>query len=122
MEPKLSKRLRRWSEAWQSLDAERVGEVYASDAVHQSAAVKRLFPEKADGRLAGREAIKQLARAAEARFKALRFDPLKVTETDNVSVFEYRRVTDNDEASAVSVCEVIFWRGEEVVESRVYHA
>src|SRR5262245_4132482 len=77
MEPKLSRRLKRWSEAWQSLDAERAGEVYAADAVHQSAAVKRLFPEKADGRLAGRGAIKQLARAAAARFKALRFEPLK---------------------------------------------
>jgi hypothetical protein len=122
MHPKLSKRLARWSEAWQSLDPERVGKVYAADAVHQSAAVKRLLPEKTDGRLAGREAIKELARAAAGRFSALRFEPLEATETEVASVFEYRRVTDNDEASAVKVCEVIFWRGDEVVESRVYHA
>jgi hypothetical protein len=122
MEAKLSPRLARWSEAWQSLDPERVGAVYAVDAVHQSAAVKRLFPEQADGRLAGREAIKRLARAAASRFSALRFEPLKATETENVSVFEYRRVTEDDEASAINACEVIFWRGNEVIVSRVYHA
>jgi hypothetical protein len=80
------------------------------------------FPRGADGRLAGREAIKALARAAAARFSALRFEPLKATETEDASIFEYRRVTDNDVASAVQVCEVIFWRGDEVIESRVYHA
>ena len=122
MQRKLSNRLMRWSEAWQSLDPERVGEVYATDAVHESAAVKRLFPQNRDGRLAGREAIKELAKAAAARFRALRFEPLTATETESASVFEYRRVTDNDETSAIKVCEVIQWRGDEVVESRVYHA
>lgn len=122
MEAKLSKRLKRWSEAWQSLDPQRVRQVYAADAVHASAAVTRLLPGNADGRLTGRLAIEELARAVAARFSALRFEPFAATETENASVFEYRRITDNDEASAVHVCEVIFWRGDEVIESRVYHA
>ena len=64
----------------------------------------------------------ELAAAAAARFGALRFEPLQATETEHASVLEYRRIIDHDETSAIRVCEVIFWRGDEVIESRVYHA
>jgi hypothetical protein len=122
MPTKLSKRLERWCEAWQSLDAERVAKLYAIDAVHQSQTVTRAFPENLQGRLKGRQAIAKLAAVGAARLSAIRFEPFAATETENSSVLEYRRIYNNDEASATNVCEVIFWRGEEIVESRVYHA
>jgi hypothetical protein len=74
------------------------------------------------GRLKGRQAIAKLAAVGAARLSAIRFEPFAATETENSSVLEYRRIYNNDEASATNVCEVIFWRGEEIVESRVYHA
>jgi hypothetical protein len=122
MQTKLSKRLERWCEAWQSLDTERVAKLYAIDAVHRSSAVTRFFPDNAEGRLKGRQAISKLAAAAAARISVLRFEPFQATETADTSVLEYRRIFNNDDASAVNVCEVIFWHGEEIVESRVYHA
>jgi hypothetical protein len=122
MQTKLSKRLERWCEAWQSLDTERIAKLYAIDAEHRSSAVTRLFPDNAEGCLKGRQAITKLAAAAAARLSALRFEPLQATETENASVLEYRRIFNNDDTSAANVCEVIFWRGDEIVESRIYHA
>src|SRR5258706_6436397 len=97
MQPKLSKRLERWCEAWQSLDAKRVAKLYAADALHQSKTVTRVHPDNVEGRLEGRQAIAELATAGAARLSAIRFEPFGVTETENASVLEYRRIYNNDE-------------------------
>ena len=81
-----------------------------------------VFPDNAQGCLKGRQAISKLAAAAASRLSVLRFEPFQAIETADASVLEYRRIFNNDDASAVNVCEVIFWRGDEIVESRVYHA
>jgi ketosteroid isomerase-like protein len=122
MQTDLSKRLARWREAWQSLDTKRIAAIYADNAVHVSQSVSRVFPENVEGRLQGRKPIAEWAKAIAARLKALHFEPLHVTETKDASIFEYWRTLNNDKTTAVRVCEVISWRGDEVIESRVYHA
>jgi hypothetical protein len=122
MQTNLSTRLTRWREAWQSLDAKRIAEIYADEAVHLSQSVSRIFPDNVEGCIRGRKPIAEWAQAISARLKALHFEPLHATETEDASIFEYSRTFNNDKATAVRVCEVIVWRGDEVIESRVYHA
>jgi hypothetical protein len=120
MDLSLSPRLAGWRKAWQTLSASDIAARYADDAVHESPGVKRLFPGKS--RLEGRAAIDEYIATALARLQSFRIEPFAVSECGDVSVIEYNRVANDDEASAIKVCEVIVWRGERVAASRVYHA
>jgi len=122
MEPKLSARLSRWRDSWQALAVAEIIEKYAEDAVHESPGVKRLFPDNDAARLEGRAAIAEFVAVAAARLRSFRIEPFSVFESGDVSVIEYRRIANDDEAGAIKVCEVIVWRGDRVVASRVYHA
>jgi ketosteroid isomerase-like protein len=118
----MSPRLACWRDAWQSLDAQRIVALYTDDAVHQTPPAARIFPDNKEGRLAGREAIAQFVTIVCQRLQKLEFIAYRIIETGEASIMEYRRILNGDVAGAVDSCEVILWRGDQVQESRVYHA
>jgi len=116
----LSPRLARWCSAWHSLDRDRIVALYGEHAVHESPAVARFLPAHGGTRLVGRAQIAGYVAAACERLRSLHFEPLHVLEAGDITVMEYRRTANGE--NAINVCEVVQWQGDTVIASRVYHA
>jgi len=117
-----SERVTRWQAAWESRDAEQVAALYEPTATHQSALVARLSPEAGGTVLQGVAAIREYARRGLARFTALRFELLTVTETAERAAVEYHRHSNLDSKRPAHVLELIEWHGELIAAVRVFHA
>ena len=120
--PAASERVTRWKAAWESLDADRVAELYAANATHSSPQVPRVYPEARDGVLRGVGQIREYARRGLARYTALRFELETVTENSERSAVEYRRYSNVDTSGPLHGLELIDWHGPLIAAVRVFHA
>lgn len=118
----ISRRVSRWKEAWESLDADKVAALYSSSASHTSGLVPQLFPEAQDATLRGVEQIREYARRALARYSALSFDVQSVTENEDCSAVEYLSCSNLDGTNPRHVVELIDWEGSRIRAVRVFHA
>lgn len=118
----MSGRVEQWKAAWESRDPDRVAALYGPGATHASGLVPHLYPEISGSVLHGVEQIREYARRGLARYTALRFEVLTVTESETRSVVEYRRHSNLDGANPKPVVELIEWNGPRIAAVRVFHA
>ena len=79
-------RVEAWRSAWQSGDASCVAALYAPDATHDSAKVALAMPGLGRSFLRGRAEIEAYALRAFGRVHPLRFDIIRVSETELVQL------------------------------------
>lgn len=103
-------RVENWKAAWESLDLERIVALYASDAVHASRLVLRLYPEIGSEALAGAAQIREYVMRGLVWFVKLELEIISVTEVEARSAIEYRRRSNLDTRPA-HVIELLEWRG-----------
>ena len=117
----MSARVDAWKAAWESRDVERIVALYAPDATHASALVRRFLPE-ADGPVCrGRAQIAEYFRRALGRYRELRFELATVTEDATRSAVEYHRHSDVDGVNPKHVLELLEWKGGLLSAVRVFH-
>lgn len=112
--------VRRWQEAWASLDPDRIAALYAEDATHMSAVVAERMG-RADGTLRGREEIRAYAAVSASRLENFRADIIDVVANDTRASVEYWRILNRDETRRMRVVEILEWRGDNVTACRVFH-
>ncbi|KAB2911977.1 MAG: nuclear transport factor 2 family protein [Hyphomicrobiaceae bacterium] len=117
----ISARVSAWRDAWQSLDPARIAALYAPDGIHESSKVRSAFPDNADGRLSGPEAVRRYAERAARQFSRFEILPLRVIEDGDCAAVEYVRRINGDPASDMRVMEVLEWAGPLLRHVRVYH-
>ena len=120
---KLPVRIARWKLAWESGEAGRVAALYTADCRHHSANVPSLFPERAATGLVGTADVRAYAENAFQKFPSLAIKIVTLTETEDRSVIEYDRHSDQDgtPAVAVVVVEILEWSDGLIREARVFH-
>ena len=119
--PTLSARVARWRDAWQALDPERVASLYAPDGVHESDKVRKAYPDNAEGRLVGHDAIRRYAERAARQFSRFEIRVLRVIEDGQGAAVEYVRRVNGDAATDMRVVEMLEWAGPSLRHVRVYH-
>jgi hypothetical protein len=119
---KLPARVANWKLAWESGDNTQVAALYAADCRHRSANVSVLFPERAATGLVGTEDLRAYAENAFQKFTALSLKIVSLTETDDRSVIEYDRHSDQDGETPARVVEILEWSDDLIREGCVFHA
>jgi ketosteroid isomerase-like protein len=109
---------RRWLDAFNAHDVDRLIALYAEDATHVSPKIRVLHPETG-GKLVGRAALARWWREALARLPGLRYEPFKLTADDAGVFMEYWRHAPNE--APMPVAEVLELREGLITASRVYH-
>lgn len=118
----LPARIAAWKAAWESGDPAQVAALYAADCRHKSPKVRDLYPERAETGLVGTEDLRTYAESAFQKLTSLAFEVVTLTETENRSVIEYDRYSDQDVGGPVHVVEIIEWADTLIREARVFHA
>ncbi len=109
---------RRWLDAFNAHDVERLLSLYAEDATHVSPKIRTLHPETGD-KLVGKPALRRWWADAMARLPGLRYEGFALT-ADGTRVFmEYWRHAPGE--PPMPVAEVLEVNGGRIVASRVYH-
>lgn len=113
-----------WQAAWQSLDPDRVANLYAADGTHMSEGVVARM-NRACGTLKGVDEIRAYASIAASQLESFQACILDViteeTPDGGRASVEYWRVVNGDETGRKRVVEIIEWRGEKIAASRVFH-
>ena len=109
---------RRWLDAFNAHDVDRLVSLYAEDATHTSPKIRALHPQTG-GQLVGRAALARWWRESNARLPGLRYEPFAMT-ADGARVFmEYWRHAPDE--PPMPVAEVLEVRDGKISASRVYH-
>ncbi len=109
---------RRWLDAFNAHDVERLVALYAEDATHVSPKIRVLHPQTG-GKLVGRAALSRWWADAIARLPGLRYEPTLLTADDERVFMEYWRHAPNE--PPMPVAEVLEIRAGKISASRVYH-
>jgi hypothetical protein len=113
--------VQRWKAAWESGDPDAVAALYGPASTHDSAKVAAAMPELGGAtRLTGSAQLRLYAERAFARVGRLSFALLSVVAGDGVVAVEYERTSSN-EPTPKRVVEILEWRGDIILATRVYH-
>lgn len=110
----------RWREAWQSLDADRIAALYATDATHMSAVVTERMG-RADGTLRGVDEIRAYASVSASKLKSFRADFINIIQEEGRAAMEYWRIINGNETGRTRVVEILEWHDDKITACRVFH-
>lgn len=119
---KLPARVAAWKSAWESGEPARVAALYTADCRHRSANVTRLFPERAATGLVGTADIRAYAEKAFLGFTSLSLKIISLTETEDRSVIEYERHSDQDGGAPARMVEILEWSDNLIRDAGAFHA
>ena len=117
----LPDRVKRWKEAWESSDVQRIVALYDAKCRHESALVPRLYPEARGNVVVGVKALREYVVRGVGWFTGVRHEILSVVENDRRSAIEYLRHSDVDGSSPAHVLELLVWHGERIRSAVVFH-
>ena len=109
---------RRWLDAFNARDVDRLLALYADDATHTSPKIRALHPETG-GKLVGKQALGAWWREAMVRLPGLRYEAFALTADTERVFMEYWRHVPSEHT--MPVAEVLELRGGRIVASLVYH-
>jgi hypothetical protein len=107
-----------WLRAFNSGDADAMVALYADDAIHTSPKLRAAQPAS-DGRLVGKEAMRQWWLDAFERLPGIRYEVVNIVSDDHVVVIEYLRHRPGE--ATMQVAEVFEIQDSKIVRSHVYH-
>ncbi len=109
---------RKWFEAFNEHNLNKLLELYHDDAQHYSPKLKVRQPET-KGLIRGKEALRSWWADAFKRLPSLRYEVIKLTADEGQVFMEYSRFVDGEEQ--LSVGEVLEIESGKIIASRVYH-
>lgn len=113
-----------WQAAWQSLNPDRVSNLYAPAGTHMSAAVVQRM-NRPDGTLNGPDELHAYASTVAQQIQSFRADITSViadeTPVGGRASVEYWRIVNGDERGRKRVVEILEWQGDKITACRVFH-
>jgi ketosteroid isomerase-like protein len=109
---------RRWLDAFNGRDLERLLALYADDAVHTSPKLRDRHPETR-GEVRGKAALRTWWDDAMKRLPTLRYEARHLTASNGRVFMEYDRLVDGE--APMTIAEVLVVEEGRIVASHVFH-